>query len=465
MKTLDEKKLLAKMARGIGKPDYALEESIRLEEELNNKLFAKPKPVEPKTPIFKEAVVVAPSGAEAPPKEELVQQTINAIKPSPLQQKLQSSELDGVRRQIAELTQKLGTLSWGGGGTGVVRFLDLDDHRHPQDIKILSFNTDGPEYPPLPGSLSWNPAEDCLDIMQSDGTVLQTGLESYIRVTNHTGNTLNSGILVSFAGVNGTGNPSVIPLLANDTFPPIYTVGVLTEDIANNRTGRATTFGKVRQIDTTGSSVGETWTVGDLLYASPTYAGQLTKVKPTAPNVAISIAAVMHVGQTDGEILVRPTITPRLYYGSFSDKTTQTAPASNTAHPMHFNTTEFSSGHRVVTYNGEANSAIQADFSGLYNYQFSSQFQSSSSARARIWIWARKNGTDIPDSATVIAIESNGGVTAPAWNFVVSMNAGDKFQLMWATDEYTKVSMIYQGATAFCPAIPSVLLSVTQVQL
>lgn len=466
MKNLDEKKLLARMARGFGQPDLQLEESIRLEEELNARLFKKPE--EPKIPVLREEVPKPAETNIVPKEQELIKQTVAAIS-SPKFTKsalpdLQQKEIDGLRRQVAEVIQKLGTMSWGGGGTGVVRFFDLDDHQNPRDIKYITFRPTGPDIvPPEPYSMGWNQTEECLDIYQPDNTTLQVGLETYIRVANYTGNTLNAGIVVQFAGATG-GNPHAAPALANTTYNPLYTIGVLTEDLLDaGDIGRATTFGKVRGINTTGSLYGETWALGDILYISPTIAGGLTKDQPTAPNTATVIAAVTKVGTTDGELLVRPTITPRLYYGSFADTVSQNCAASLTPTPMIFNKTEFASGHRVVTYNGVANSAIQSDYHGLFNYQFSSQFTSSSASRAKIWIWARKNGTDIPDSATVVDIESNGGVTAPAWNFVVSMQPTDKFQLMWATDSYDKITMIGQPATAFCPAIPSVLLTVSQI--
>ena len=36
----------------------------------------------------------------------------------------------------------------------------------------------------LPGMMTWNEFEDCLDIVQNDGSILQVGLESYIEVIN-----------------------------------------------------------------------------------------------------------------------------------------------------------------------------------------------------------------------------------------------------------------------------------------
>jgi hypothetical protein len=373
---------------------------------------------------------------------------------------LQNKELDMLRKTLTQIQQKMSTMAWGGGGTGVVRFLDLDDHQHPEDVKFLKFNTNGPDYLPPPGSISWNPVEECMDVVQTDGTVLQTGLENYIRITNATGNTLNAGWLVQFTGVNGNSNPTAAPLVANSTFNPYYTIGVLTENIANSETGRATTFGKVRDLNTTGSSSGEVWSIGDLLWANPDpiKAGLLTKFKPTAPNVAVSVAAVTKVGVSDGEILVRPTITPRLYYGNFAHVGgNQTANNINTPEIVKWNRTEFASGHRIGS-----NNDIIADNSGLYNYQFSLQVSSTTSSKQDIYIWARKNEQDIPDSASIISINANGGNLVPSWNFVVSMEPNDRFQLLWAV---SNLNLFLKGGDVnpWHPAIPSALLTVTQV--
>jgi len=79
-------------------------------------------------------------------------------------------------------------------------------------------------------------------------------------------------------------------------------------------------------------------------------------------------------------------------------------------------------------------------------------------------MWARKNGTDLANSATKVSIESNGGVVAPSLSFMESFAANDVFQLMWATDS-TNVSLDAPAATAFAPATPSAELTVKQVAL
>jgi hypothetical protein len=147
-------------------------------------------------------------------------------------------------------------------------------------VKTLKLNTAGPDITPVPGMLSWNTAEDCMNIYQNDGSVLQTGLESYIRVHNHTATPLLNGQVVKFAGVDdgALGVPIADLMTGNELQDPLFLIGVITSDIASGETGRATILGDVRGLNTTGSSVGQTWTIGDLLWVHPTLPGKLTNI-------------------------------------------------------------------------------------------------------------------------------------------------------------------------------------------
>ena len=306
----------------------------------------------------------------------------------------------------------------------------------------------------LLNKLQWNSTDGTMDIaMGYDGVSQQVGLEQYMLVLNQTGATIANGTVVGFSGA-ANGRVKASPYLANSTTQPIYFIGVATMDIPNNTEGYATIYGYVRDLNTSA------WSVGDILYASPTITGALTNVKPTAPNAVVPVAAVLSSDAKTGVILVRPTLALENPYGVFSDTTTQTAAAINTPYAVTFNTTDFSHGHS----RGTPTSRIVAATSGLYNYQFSLQLISSNAAAKDVYIWARKNGVDVPNSATRISVTGNGVYFVAAWNFVLSMAANDYFQLMWATSD-TSVSITAPAATAFCPAIPSALLSVTCVAL
>lgn len=145
------------------------------------------------------------------------------------------------------------------------------------------------------------------------------------------------------------------------------------------------------------------------------------------------------------------------FYGSFYDTTTQTAAAANTAYAMQLNTTALS--YQIDVLNG---SEITFKNRGTYNIQFSAQVDQSVGSDHFIWIWMRKNGVDIPDSTGKISIKGSKGELVPAWNFIVSVLGGDYVQIMWAV-ENTSVQLLAEAATAFCPAIPSVIATAVSI--
>jgi hypothetical protein len=146
--------------------------------------------------------------------------------------------------------------------------------------------------------------------------------------------------------------------------------------------------------------------------------------------------------------------TPR--YGSFYDTTTQTAAAINTAYAMTFNTTDLSVG---VT-RGSPTSRIYVDRPNVYNIQFSAQLDKTSGGVGLVWIWLRKNGVNVPNSAGQIRIQGNDAEIIASWNYLTQLNAGDYIELMWEVDD-TSVQILYDPASAVHPAIPSVILTVS----
>jgi hypothetical protein len=145
-----------------------------------------------------------------------------------------------------------------------------------------------------------------------------------------------------------------------------------------------------------------------------------------------------------------------LRYGTFFDTTDQTAAAPNTAYAITFNNTDLSAG----VFLGTPTSRIYVDRPGAYNFQFSLQLSSTSGSTKNVYLWARINGTDVANSATRITLKGSNEEYVAAWNFVLKLNTGDYFQLMWATSNIN-VQILADPATAFCPAIPSVIMTVS----
>jgi len=145
-------------------------------------------------------------------------------------------------------------------------------------------------------------------------------------------------------------------------------------------------------------------------------------------------------------------------YGVFSSTVDQFAAVANTAYGVTYNSTEFTKGISI----GTPTSRLVVNKRGVYNFQFSLQLDKNSGSLGYVYIWARINGTDVPNSATKLAIQGSTAEVVAAWNFVLELAAGEYFELMWSTD--STGCHISQGVAAPpVPAIPSVLMSVTEI--
>src|SRR3990167_234118 len=140
------------------------------------------------------------------------------------------------------------------------------------------------------GRFSWDDDASTPQVNLENNVTLQIGQEDLDDVTNATGSTISKGNVIGLAGVGGGGDVSGKKYLADGSEPSIYVLGISAHDIPNNTDGYVTSRGIVTNIDTTGTSYGETWAVGDILYCSPTTAGGLTKVKPSSSALVSPIA-------------------------------------------------------------------------------------------------------------------------------------------------------------------------------
>lgn len=201
----------------------------------------------------------------------------------------------------------------------------------------------------------------------------------------------------------------------------------------------------------TGRTLGITGTT----FMAPYYlstAGQVQATRPHGPGIITQFigyglgsagfyAAIQNQQDTD--------------YGAFVSTQDQTTTAG-TPTAVTFNVTNISRG--VST--GSPNSRIVVAKQGVYNFQFSLQVDKTSGGKGSIWIWPRVNGVDVADSASIVTIKDNDSETVPAWNFVLALNAGDYFELMWEVDT-ADLRLEYFAASATVPEIPSAILTVT----
>ena len=159
------------------------------------------------------------------------------------------------------------------------------------------------------GTMSWNDADGTMDLILKGGNViLQVGQEEVIRVVNKTGSNLTEAaykvVRVRTAAEGGAQGQRLAVVLAQANTKANHTgvLGLVTEDISNNQEGFITTFGMVRNINTTGSLQGETWGDGSTLWLSDTVAGGLTNIEPTTHPVRIGYVVYAHAN--NGKIFV-----------------------------------------------------------------------------------------------------------------------------------------------------------------
>jgi len=174
----------------------------------------------------------------------------------------------------------------------------------------------------------------------------------------------------------------------------------------------------------------------------PNYADQLNNVLRLYFNqLDNSFAALLD--SSGGAYLRAP-------YGAFSSDQDQTATV-NTATLMTLNTTDFSNQVSI------ASSKITVQNAGIYNLQFSVQFQNTDNAFQDVYIWLRQNGVNIPGSTGFVSVPNRhagtDGHLIVGWNYFLSMEATDYVEIYWSIPS-TAVSIQHLAASG-SPTKPS----------
>jgi len=149
------------------------------------------------------------------------------------------------------------------------------------------------------------------------------------------------------------------------------------------------------------------------------------------------------------------------YWGSFWDTGTQTNAGADSGNIMLIRSTDpESNGISIVD-----NSKITFQNSGVYNIQFSAQFDKTDAGDDATEIWFAKNGIPLSDSNTTIMLHGNNSKEVAAWNYMLPLNSGDYIQIVWHSND-TDMRLLYQtsGTNPTRPAIPSVIVTAHQVR-
>jgi hypothetical protein len=141
------------------------------------------------------------------------------------------------------------------------------------------------------------------------GPTSETSTANVYLVRNNTGSQILKGTLVSAAGAEASGRIDVAPYAAvGGIDSELRVMGMATANIANGVNGTVMSLGTLTGLDTRGDVVSaiavgdEEWVAGDILFAHPTVAGKLTKVRPQH-DLAVAFITVRH--QSAGQIAIR----------------------------------------------------------------------------------------------------------------------------------------------------------------
>lgn len=151
--------------------------------------------------------------------------------------------------------------------------------------------------------------------------------------------------------------------------------------------------------------------------------------------------------------------------GSFYDTTTQTLTSGSLA-AMKFNSTDTAStsGISVEPDVTSRKTKITVSKTGIYNIQFSAQLERVTGGVSRqAVVWFRKNGIDIPDSATHVTMQANAIYLVIAWNYYIQLNAGEYCQIMWTQDDAIELKYEPPNTIVPYPATPSIILTVNEI--
>ena len=151
----------------------------------------------------------------------------------------------------------------------------------------------------------------------------------------------------------------------------------------------------------------------------------------------------------------------RFPYGAFSSDQDQVTTA-NTATLMTLNTTDFSNEVSI------SSSQITVVNAGIYNLQFSAQFQNTDTAFQDVYIWLKQNGVDIPGSTGFISVPNRhagtDGHSIIGWNYFLSMAAGDHIEIYWSVPNVAvTIQHLNASGTPTKPSTQSVVATLSFV--
>lgn len=150
-------------------------------------------------------------------------------------------------------------------------------------------------------------------------------------------------------------------------------------------------------------------------------------------------------------------------FGAWSSDSDQAAVSTTAAYAITYDVTDVSDS----VYLSNA-SRLNVTYSGVYNLQFSIQFNNTDTQIHDVDVWAAINGANVSNSNSVFSVPNkHGGVDGhliAALNLFLPMQAGDYVELYWHTSNVAvTIEHLVAGTSPTRPATPSVIATMAFV--
>jgi len=170
---------------------------------------------------------------------------------------------------------------------------------------------------------------------------------------------------------------------------------------------------------------------------------------------SVSTAAVATSSLSINGVFVIPAA------ASFLSRSTQTV-AANTPLVLYHEVAGASVGNSIT----QSTTAIVIGEAGVYDVFTSIQFDKSGLGVTPVDFWFRKNGVDIPDSASQIVVAGNNGETLGAVGIYETFAAGDKLEVVIASADNTLAATFFESTitTPYTrPAVPAIITNLKRL--
>jgi hypothetical protein len=189
----------------------------------------------------------------------------------------------------------------------------------------------------------------------------------------------------------------------------------------------------------------------------------LTKSDPDISDLQFDMLEGIHTNETIQQQIdnIITGLQTTGYWGAFWSNVDQTNAGTTSVNFMTVNNSDPNNNDVEI---GATSSQIKVLNDGVYNIQFSAQFDKSDGGKDEVNVWFVKNGVNIPDSNSIFSLEGNNDKLIAALNFIVDLSANDYIQLAWSSADINMY--LHHDAAAVSPtrpATPSVIITVQQV--